>query len=138
MRVARRDVLRQPLLEGFHRFDVLGAGKVVLARPARQLALDVLALAAIVAEADRAIVDVVQAREHIVHRVEYLAAIGRRDARHLHVGQDAPGQELHDVEGRADHGIVLAERVGLGHRHVGVVRQRLDHAVFAVDLVGRR
>ena len=53
------------------------------------------------------------------------------------IGQDAAGQELHDVEDRADHRIVLAERVGLGHRHVGVIGQRLDHAILAIDLVRR-
>jgi hypothetical protein len=49
------------LLQLFHRLDVLGAGEVVLARPARNLALDVLALAAEVAEADGAVVDIVDA-----------------------------------------------------------------------------
>jgi hypothetical protein len=34
-------------------------------------------------------------------------------------------------------GIVLAERVGFRHWHVGTVGQRLDHAIFAVDLVRR-
>ena len=48
-----------------------------------------------------------------------------------------PGSELHDVEGGADHRIVLAERVGLRHRHVGVVAERLDHAILAIDLVRR-
>ena len=136
--VARREVGRQPLLQQFHRLDLVGLGEVVLARPASELALDVLALAAEVAEADGAVVDIVDAGQHVVHRIEDLAAVGRRDAGHLGIGQDAAGQELHDVEGRADHRIVLAERVGLGHRHVGMVRQRLDHAILAIDLVRRR
>ena len=74
--VARREVGRQPLLQQFHRLDIVGPGEVVLAGPARELALDVLALPPVVAQADRAIVDIVDACQHVVHRIEDLAAVG--------------------------------------------------------------
>jgi len=134
----RRDIGRQPLLQRLHRSDVLGAGEIVLARPAGELALDVLALPPVVAQADGAVIDIVDARQHVVHRIEDPAAIGGRDAGHLRIGQDAAGQELHDVEGRADHRIVTAECVGLWYGDVGVIGQGLDHAVLAIDLVRRR
>ncbi len=136
--VAGRDICRQPLLEVFHRRQVVRARQVVLARPAGDLALDVLALAAVIAEADLSVVDIVQAGQHVVHRIEDLAAVGGRHGLHPVVGEDAAGQEFHDVEGGADHAVVLTERVGPGHRHVGMVRQGLDHAVLSVDLMGRR
>ena len=101
--VARRNVGGQPLLQRLHRFDVFGAGEIVLARPAGELTLDVLALPSVVAQTDGAVVDIVDARQHVVHRIEDAAAIGRRDAGHLRVGQDTAGQELHDIENRADH-----------------------------------
>jgi hypothetical protein len=80
----------------------------------------------------------VQSREHVIHGIENLAAVGRGNAGHRVVGDDATGQEFHQVECRADHRIVLAKRVGLGHGNVGVVVQRLDDAILTVDLMGRR
>ena len=44
--------------------------------------------------------------------------------------------ELHDVEGCADDCVVLAQRIGFGDRHIGVLQGR-DHLVLAVDGVGR-
>jgi hypothetical protein len=79
----------------------------------------------------------VDARQHVVHRIEDFAAIGRRDAGHLGIGQDAAGQELHDVERGADHKSVLAQGVGFRHRHIGMIRQSLDDAIFAIHLVRR-
>lgn len=87
-------------------------------------------------EADGPRVDAVQLGEG-AHGVgpDGAAVVGQ------HVGddgvlEDAAVEELHDVEGRAEHGRVLAQAVGLGHGHVGRGK-RVDDAVLALDLVGR-
>ena len=55
---------------------------------------------------------------------------------HGKVLKDAPVEELHDVEGRADDALVLAEAVRLGHGDAGAL-QRMQHPELALDLVRR-
>lgn len=47
-------------------------------------------------------------------------------------------EELHDVEGRADHGHVLTQGVDLGHGHVRVLAQGLEDPELALDSVRGR
>lgn len=56
--------------------------------------------------------------------------------RHGRILEDAPLQELHDVERSPDHGGILTETVRLGHGDIGRA-EGLDDAVLTLDLVGR-
>lgn len=87
-------------------------------------------------EANRARVDAVQLGEG-AHGVgpDGEAVVGQ-DGRDDGVLEDAAVKELHDVEGGAEHGGVLAEAVGARDRDVGVL-EGVDDAVLALDLVRR-
>ena len=50
-----------------------------------------------------------------------------REGSHRH----AALHELHDIEHGSDHGLVLAQHIGLRHRYVGVL-ERADHPVLPV------
>ena len=115
----------------------LGLRRLVLLAPARDLARDVAARPAEVGEAERRVVDGMQAGQHVELRL-----VDRQPALLRHLGQQRIPQHaavaiFHDVEGGADHAVVLAQRIGRGRRHVGLV-QRRNHAEFAVDRMGRR
>lgn len=63
-------------------------------------------------------------------------------ARDAKVLKDSAVEELHDVKGRTDHGVVLAEAVGLGNGHAGArgagrvgLANGAHDAVLALDLV---
>ena len=87
-------------------------------------------------EPDGARVDAVQLGEGADGVGPDGAAVVGQHVRDHGVLEDAAVEELHDVEGRADDGVVLAQAVGLGHRHVRL-GQGVDDAVLALDLVGR-
>ena len=130
------NVLGQPGRELVHGRDVFGLELGILPAPARDLAGDVLAAAAIVAETDLQRVDLVKARQHVIHRIEDGRSLGGSLTGHRSVHQDAAGHGLHDIEHLADHGVVAAEQPGGGDRHIGR-GEGGDDAVLAVDLMGR-
>ena len=132
-----RHALRQLGDQALHRLDVAGLGAAVLLGPAVDLAGEVVAGAAVVAKPDRRVVDLVQAGERRVQLVVDGGALGRLEARQPRVAEDAAGQVVHHVEGRADHALVEAERAHVRDRKAGRP-QRLHHPVLAVDLVGAR
>ena len=68
---------------------------------------------------------------------EDLAARLRRLARQRRIPEHPALFHRHDVEGRADHGIVGAQRIGLGDRKA-LLAERGDDAEFAVDRMRRR
>ena len=129
-------VLRQPLDEAVHRGNPRGAACLVLLRPARDLPRDVTAHAAVVAEADGAVIDAVQRRDHAVELVVVRAAFGARHAGKRRVPQHAALDVLHEIERRPDHAVVLAERDHPRDGNVGR-GERLHHAIFAIDGVRR-
>lgn len=63
------------------------------------------------------------------------AAVVGEDVGDDGVFEDAPVEELHDVEGGADDRVIFAEAVGSGHGDVGG-GEGGDDAVLALDLVG--
>ena len=67
--VACRHMPRQPSDQRVHRGDPVGWSRLVLLRPAGDLALDVLSGLAEIGEADRRIVDSVQRRQHAIELV---------------------------------------------------------------------
>ena len=135
--VGLRRVFRQPLHQLVHRRQRFGLRRDVLLAPARDLPRVVVAGFAETLEADGAVVDAVQRREHAREILVDGAAFGVVHRRQQQIGEHAPRDFLHHVELRADHRRVFAQRVHLRHRHVGVA-QRMHHAIFAVDLVRGR
>ena len=110
--------------------------RLVLLAPARHLAFQVVTRLAVIAQADRLVIDRMQGGDDAVHLVENGAFLRRRHARQGGIPEYAALDVIHDVEGRTDDLRVLAQRVAPGHRHVGV-RQRGDDAVFALHRVRR-
>src|SRR6266545_3861070 len=135
-RIVSGDVLGQPGDQSLHGGDRLGLRGAVLGGPARDLARDVVAGLAEVGQPHRPPVDQVKTRQHLVHRVVDPCSLGGRQAGEPRVGQDTTAHVLHDVEGRADHARVLAQRVAARHRDPGAGEAR-DHAVLAVDRMRR-
>jgi hypothetical protein len=109
-----------------HLGDGLGDGGHVLLAPAADLALEVVAALAVVARPCGKL-HAVQRRDHAVHLVVDGGALGRRHAGQGLVPQHAAFHELHDVEGAADDGFVLAQRIHVRHGHVGA-GQAAHHA----------
>ena len=135
--VIGRQMGGQPVEQTVHRLDLLGLRRLVLLAPARDLARHVAAGTAEIRQAERGVVDGMQAGQGLE-----LGAIDRApaflgDLRQQRVPQHAAVAIFHDVEGGADHAVVLAQRVGPGRRHVGLVERR-DHPELAVDGMGRR
>ncbi len=132
-----RHVLRQPVDQAVHGRDRLGLRQFVLLAPALDLAREVVARLAVVGQADGGVVHAVQRGDHAVHFVVDRRALGAGHAGQGLVPQHAALHELHDVEGAADHGLVLAQRTHPGDRHVRP-GERIHHAVLALDGVRRR
>ena len=78
--IAVRDVRGQPLDQPLHRVDRFGSGGAVLARPAVDLARQVVAGAAVVGQAHGRLVDRMQRSDHAVQLVVQHATLGRRHA----------------------------------------------------------
>jgi hypothetical protein len=109
----------------------------VLPRPAFDLAGEIIAGLAIVAEARRLVVGSMERGERIDHRIVDAGALIRRIARKRPVPQIAPLHQRHDVEDRADDVFVLAQPIRAGDREAGGVKTR-DQAIFAVHRMGGR
>ena len=130
--VVSRRIAGEPGDEIVHRGNRLGFGGAVLVGPALELALEIGAGAAEVGQADPGGIERGQRRERAVHLVVDFRAVLARDFRQVRLPEDAALDALHDVEGRADDAVVLAQQVHFcdGHASVG---ERLLHAVLAID-----
>ena len=69
--------------------------------------------------------------------MKILRRASRRLARQRRIPEHPALFHRHDVEGRADHGVVGAQRIGLRDRKA-LLAERRDHLEFAVDRVRRR
>jgi hypothetical protein len=132
--VVRWDARRQFGDQRLHGRDVLGGRAPVLLGPAPDLSLEVPAGPAVVAQPDRREIDAVQLGEREVQLVVDRGPLGGFEPRQPRVAEDAPGQEVHDVERRPDHARVGAQVAHDRHRHARA-RQRRHHLVLAVHLV---
>ena len=128
---------RQPVHQPVHFRDLARRRLAVIARPAVELALEIIAGAPETAEPDRFVIDGVQRRQHLGERAVHEAPLLRLDARHGAVRIDAALHPLHDIEGRADHALVVAKEILPRHRHRRA-GQRLLHPVFPVHRMRRR
>ena len=116
----------------------LGLGGAVLLGPAVDLARDVIAGPAEIAETERCVIDAMQARDDVVERVvDARARSARREPGKRRLPEHAALDVIHDVEGGADDALVEAQRVRARHRHIGL-GERGDDAVLAIDRVRRR
>ena len=70
-----RQMLRQPFDQPVHLGDLLGFGELVLLRPARDLARDIIAGLAEILKAELFVIELVQPRERLVHRVIDFACV---------------------------------------------------------------
>ncbi len=112
------------------------AGRLQLLAPAAELPLQEPLGPPEVREADRGRLDGVQPYERVGEAEDHVAGAPGADGRELlGAAVRRAVHELHDVEGRSDDGLVLAEQQCPGHRHGGVV-QRADHPVLAPHVVG--
>ena len=103
--------------------------------PALELARGVAFGAAVVAEPKRAEVYLVQRRQRLGEGMVGGLALHVIEIGQIRLHEDAAGDEIHQVERRADDGGVLAEQP---HPHNGdgrTLKRRL-HPVFAVDGMG--
>ncbi len=133
--VIRRQVLLEPGDDLVDIRQVLGLRGAVLLGPARQLAGEIVAGPAEIAEADGRRIDHVQGGERRVHRVIDRRALLVGDLGDRRVPDDPAIDEFHHVEGGADDALVLAEDMHLRHGN-GRAAERLHHAIFAVDGMG--
>ena len=106
------------------------------AGPAGDLAGEIVAGLAEALEADRAPVDLVQARQHVVHRVVHRRTLGRSGPRNAGILHHPTVQRFHDVEQRADDGAVLAQVQHARYGHVSR-REGVLYPEFAIDRVRR-
>lgn len=133
-RVVGRDPPGQLLDQRLHLRDQLAFGAPVLFGPAADLAFEVAARPAVVAEAGGDEVDLVQPGEGGAQFVIDRRPFGGRQAWQGGVPEDAAFHVVHDIEAGADDRVVLAQRAHAGHGHVTL--QRLHGPVLAIDLVG--
>jgi hypothetical protein len=94
------------------------------------------AMSAVVAQAQRRKIDLVQRCDDPVHFIVGCAALASVQAGQGLVPEHTPFDEFHHVEGPAQHRLVLAQAQHLGHRHLGA-GQRVHDAKFALDCMGR-
>lgn len=73
--------------------------------------------------------------QRLAQRLPHRRPMLRTNTRNRRILEYPPLEELHDVEGRANHAVVFAEADGAGHGDVGARHGGYD-AVLAVDLVG--
>ncbi|MOA00083.1 hypothetical protein D3C78_1194290 [compost metagenome] len=134
--VAWRNVLGQPVHQLLHGRVDGQRGFAALARPAADLAREVVARPAIVGQAHGAMVHAVQRGDHPVHLTVDGLALGGRHARQGLVHQHPAGEKLHQIERRADQRRVVAIGEHARHRHRAALQGAHD-AVLAVDGMGR-
>src|ERR1700722_12607414 len=104
------NLVRKPGDEALHVLDSRRLACPVLIRPALVLTSEIAAGFAIVRKACGGDVDGMQLRQARVHGVVDLRAIFARKVGQRWVPEDAAVDEGHEIEGRADHALVFAER----------------------------
>ena len=116
---------------------VLGLGRAILLGPAVDLAREIIAGLAEVAKADRDGIEHMELCQRLDLAGEDLSTIFRRLARQRRIPEHPAVFHRHDVEGRTDDAVVLAQRIGLRDRKA-LLSKRRDDPIFAIDRVRRR
>ena len=109
----------------------------ILPRPAADLAGEIIAGLAIVAQADGGIVDGVEPGDGLVHRIETGGAFRVGQAGESRIPENAALDHVHDIEPAADDAVVGAQAIDMRDREVGAA-QRGENARLAVDRMGAR
>ena len=135
--VLNRQVRLEPGDKPVHGFDLAGFRGHVLLRPALELARGVALGAAVIPEPQGAEIHVVQRRQGLGEGVIGGLALQVIEIGQVRLHEDAAGDEIHQVKGRADDGGIVAEQPHL-HDGDGRALQRGLHPIFAVDGVGAR
>jgi hypothetical protein len=133
----RRQGRGQPNDQSLGEFNSVGLGRPILLDPARDLTLEEIARTTECRKAGGLRVDPVKRRKRIEHavinaRASALGQLGKRA-----VGEVRTLDQGHQIEGRADHRLVFAQRKHAGHWKAEWV-QRGEDAIFALYGVGRR
>ena len=102
---------RQEGDEPVHLRDGLAGRYAILLRPALDLALHIAGRAPEIAQAGGCRIDLVQPRQRGVQAVIDGGALRCRNARHMGFPEHPAGDEVHDIEGSADHRAVLAQEM---------------------------
>ena len=126
------NVLRQPGDEPIHGWYFFRLRGLVLARPARDLAGEVIARFAVIGESRSGIINRVQRGDDTVHFVVYGGALKRRQTGQGLLPENPPLDTLHDVERAPEHRLVLAKRQHARHRDAALP-QRAHDTIFTLD-----
>ena len=136
--LAGGDVAGQPVDQPVHRGDPAGLDVAeILFRPAADLALEIIARLAIVAEADRLRIEAVELGDRRVHRVEIGGSVGRVRLGKARLPDDPPLHHGHYVKGGADDALILAQGERFGDREA-LTTECGDHPIFAIHGMGAR
>src|SRR5262245_51314974 len=133
----RRNVLRQPGDQIVHRSYLLGLRCLVLARPTRDLTLDVVSRFSESLKPNDAEIDGGQYRNDAVQLAPDREALRFGHAGKRLVPEHPAFDVVHYVKRSADNRIVLAQHIWPRHRKAGRV-QRMQDCEFSVDGVRRR
>ncbi len=133
----RRNGFRQPFGELLEFRDMLGLGCAILLGPAVDLAGKIIAGPAEIRKTDFLGVEGVEFRQCLDLAGEDFPPRFRRLARQRGIPEHAALLHRHDVEGRPDHGVIHAKRIGARNRKV-LLAKCCDNAELAVDRMRRR
>ncbi len=144
-RCSRGHVGGEPRGDAVDVLDVVGPGPGVALRPTGDLALDVAGGLSQIAQAGGFVVEPVKRREVVDQRLVQAAHLIRREretGRQV-LAQDHAADPPHDVEVRAEHAVVLAERERLRRERIHGVEPGQDavlptHVVRALHLAAER
>ncbi len=103
--------------------------------PATDLAFEIIAGTAVVAQANGIHINIVQCRQDPVHLIVNCCSIRHLAIRKHGIPEYPSILVAHDVEHAADEIAIRAQVIRPGNRHVGI-GQRLDDAKFAINSVG--
>src|SRR5262249_28142406 len=133
----RRNILRQPGDQIVHRSYLLGLRCLVLARPTRDLTLDVVSRFSESLKPNDAEIDGVQQRNDAIQLAPDREALRFGHAGKRLVPEHPACDVVHYVKRSADNRIVLAQHIWPRHWKAGCV-QRMQDYEFSVDGVRRR
>ena len=126
----------KPRDQPVHLRDRLGFRRAILLAPPPDLPRHIALRLAEIGDAQRGVIELVQPRDGVVQRVEQRRAVSPRKFRRMRLPEHPALGMFHHIEGRADHVVIGAEMQRPRHRKSGE-RQRLRHAVLALDRMGR-
>jgi hypothetical protein len=123
---------RQESDQPFHLGHIVGFGIAILAGPARDLPLEIIAGLAEIGEVGRHRIDIVKVGERIDQLIVHAAARRGVEVRQSAVGVRTALRKLHHVEDGTDDGRIVTQCQWLGHREIERFECR-EQPIFAID-----